>query len=333
MITFTIEKPNEVAFEIPNVDLGADAFDKGYEAGEKDGYLNGYEAGAKEGAEVGYAKGEQEGYTKGYEKGTHDGEDNALDAFNRNLQGTGIEYAESVDEIDGKFEEATQQQYDNGVEIGRVEGKQAEYDRFWDAYQKNGNRTDYQYAFYGEGWGSIFTPKYDLKPIDATCMFLKSNIRDLETSLKNSGVVLDTSNCTNAFRMFHGIGSANDCFETVPELDLRKATNIGELFGYAEFKIVRKIILNDSGTQDTSTVFHGGMQCLEEIRFEGVIGRNLRLQWSGKLSDASVQSVIDHLKDLTGATAQTLTFHADVGAKLTQAQKDAISAKNWTLVY
>jgi hypothetical protein len=164
-------------------------------------------------------------------------------------------------------------------------------------------------------------------------MFLKSNIRDLETALKNSGVVLDTSNCTNAFRMFNDIGSVNDCFETVPELDLRKATNIGDLFGYAEFKIVRKIILNDSGTQDTSTVFHGGMQCLEEIRFEGVIGRNLRLQWSSKLSDASVQSVIDHLKDLTGATAQTLTFHTTVGAKLTEDQKAAITAKNWTLVY
>jgi endonuclease I len=47
----------------------------------------------------------------------------------------------------------------------------------------------------------------------------------------------------------------------------------------------------------------------------------------------SVQSIVDALKDLTGATAQTLTFHADVGGKLTDAQKATITAKNWTLVY
>lgn len=212
-------------------------------------------------------------------------------------------------------------------------GRQNAYDRFWDAFQQNGERTDYDYAFYGTAWKGIFEPKYDLKPTSAYGMFLRSNIRDLETALKNIGVVLDTSNCTDAFRMFSNMGFSDDCFEAVPELDLRKATKIGELFGYANIKIVRKIILNEQGTQDTSTLFHGGMQGLEEIRFEGVIGKNLRLQWSGKLSNESVQSIIDHLKDLTGATTQTLTFHKDVGARLTEAQKAVITAKNWTLVY
>ena len=51
------------------------------------------------------------------------------------------------------------------------------------------------------------------------------------------------------------------------------------------------------------------------------------------LEDGTIQSIIDGLADLTGATAQTITFHADVGAKLTDAQKAAITAKNWTLVY
>jgi hypothetical protein len=51
------------------------------------------------------------------------------------------------------------------------------------------------------------------------------------------------------------------------------------------------------------------------------------------LSDASIQSIIDGLADLTGATAQTLTLHATVGGKLTEAQKATVTAKNWTLVY
>ena len=46
-----------------------------------------------------------------------------------------------------------------------------------------------------------------------------------------------------------------------------------------------------------------------------------------------MQSIIDGLKDLTGAESQTLTFHSAVGNKLTDTQKATITAKNWTLVY
>ena len=73
---------------------------------------------------------------------------------------------------------------------------------------------------------------------------------------------------------------------------------------------------------------------LREVRFaKGVIWKAFRIDQSHLLSDDSIQSIIDGLFDLTGATAQTLTFHKDVGAKLTDAQKATITAKNWTLVY
>lgn len=72
---------------------------------------------------------------------------------------------------------------------------------------------------------------------------------------------------------------------------------------------------------------------LKEIRIAGEIQVSLSFSDSGLLSDASVQSIIDHLKDLTGAATQTLTFHAEVGAKLTEEQKVTITEKNWTLVY
>ena len=56
--------------------------------------------------------------------------------------------------------------YQTGFEAG----KQAEYDSFWNAFQKNGTRTAYKYAFYN--WHSdCFKPKYDLKPTVANYMF------------------------------------------------------------------------------------------------------------------------------------------------------------------
>jgi hypothetical protein len=69
---------------------------------------------------------------------------------------------------------------------------------------------------------------------------------------------------------------------------------------------------------------------LEEIRFiEGCIKHTISFLWSPYLSAESIQSIIDGLA--TVETAQTLTLHADVKAKLTQTQLETITSKNWNL--
>lgn len=79
---------------------------------------------------------------------------------------------------------------------------------------------------------------------------------------------------------------------------------------------------------------NSGATNLERIRFvAGSIAKSIPFSFASKLDDVSIQSIIDGLADLTGGTAQTLTFHATVGAKLTDAQKATITAKNWTLAY
>ena len=91
--------------------------------------------------------------------------------------------------------------------------------------------------------------------------------------------------------------------------------------------------LDFSACSTLSYVFSG---CPRMKDFE-VVPNSIRVSFPVNacpdLSDATIQSIIDGLADLTGATAQTLTFHATVGNKLTEAQKATITAKNWTLVY
>ncbi len=73
---------------------------------------------------------------------------------------------------------------------------------------------------------------------------------------------------------------------------------------------------------------------LKEVRFvANTIKLSITFAESDKLSTDTIQSIIDGLADLTGGTAQTLTLHANVGAKLTDEQKATITAKNWELVY
>ncbi len=58
---------------------------------------------------------------------------------------------------------------------------------------------------------------------------------------------------------------------------------------------------------------------------------SLNMNTCYSLSDASIQSIIDGLADLTDGTAQVLSLHTDVKAKLTEAQLGAITAKNWSV--
>lgn len=74
-------------------------------------------------------------------------------------------------------------------------GKQAEYDRFWDDYQENGNRTSYLYAFAGRAWtNETFKPKHPIKVGNATCMFYFSSIPHIDCEIDFADPFLGLTN-------------------------------------------------------------------------------------------------------------------------------------------
>lgn len=89
------------------------------------------------------------------------------------------------------------------------------------------------------------------------------------------------------------------------------------------------------GTLDVSKIssFVGvfnSCNVLEEVRFlEENIFKTITFGSCKLLSDASIQSIINGLA--TVEEAQTITFHVDVKAKLTDDQIAQITSKNWTL--
>ena len=139
----------------------------------------------------------------------------------------------------------------------------------------------------------------------------------------------DTANGTIFSSMFYGWDSGT---HIIPSLDLRKGTNFQSMFQWSA-RIIEIGEMDISNATNVTGMF-GSCSDLERISFvQGCLKISISFANSGKLNDASIQSIIDGLADLTGKTAQTLTLHATVGGKLTQEQKDAVSAKNWTLVY
>lgn len=211
---------------------------------------------------------------------------------------------------------------------GYTDGQQAEYDRFWDAYQANGNLTSGNGLFAGPGWDNdTLKPKYGMSPTSANHMFAYCNYDgDLDDVFQNRGLTLDLSGCNSFNQTFYQARIAK-----LGTIDLSKVTitnNVLNVFNSEYLTTIRCFIPPQVAM--ATACFQSN---LETFIIGGEIRYSMNLSRCSKLTTKSVKSIIDHLADLTGATAQTLTFHATVGGKLTQEQKDAASAKNWTLAY
>lgn len=134
-----------------------------------------------------------------------------------------------------------------------------------------------------------------------------SNNESYDRTLKRLTFNIDTQKCTNFNYAFSGLVA----LETVDGMPLNFSANA---------QATLNLFTNDRALKDFRVV-------------KETIYKNFNIQHCSLLSTDTIQSIIDGLADLTGGTAQTLTLHATVGAKLTDTQKATITAKNWTLVY
>ena len=172
--------------------------------------------------------------------------------------------------------------YETGYERGKVvggggeeaymAGKKYECDKFWDAYQQNGTRTNYANTFYNLGWNDAsYNPKY---PITA------------------SG---------NAYAAF----AYSKFTDTKVDIDISKATGVDALFRSCTLlKTIRNLI----ASEDTPFANTSFFQCyaLEDITVTGTIGQSVWLEGSTLLSKASIKNIIGCLSDT--ATEKTLTL-------------------------
>ena len=139
--------------------------------------------------------------------------------------------------------------------------------------------------------------------------FLDSPFAHYESTLKRVTLNFDTSGCTNFQNSFA-------CRMGLEVID-------GQPLNCSSAK---------TGTPFSLTFNY--CYALKEIRFvPNTIYLGIDFVHSNLLSAESIQSIIDGLADLTGATGKNIRFHKDVGPKLTDVQKATITAKNWTLVY
>lgn len=174
-------------------------------------------------------------------------------------------------------------------------GQMAEYNRFWDDFQQNGNKTNYRYAFFQ--WSDAnYNPKYPIK--------LNSQATDVFYYGKMTDTKVDISATTSLVRCF------SQCTSLVT---------------------IRKLSVIESVT--FSADCFAKCTALENVTFEGVIGNNISFA-EAPLSVTSMNNIMSCLKDYSaeGGT-HTVIFKADRETMLTDAEKAVATEKGWTLVW
>lgn len=202
-----------------------------------------------------------------------------------------------------------QRVFDSGVEVGGKLGMQLQYDEFWDAFQQNGERLDYRYAFCGGGWNNItLLPKYKkITPFAATYMFYFSEYQGDITEIFD----IDFSECMSLQYCFNG-----SMFTRIGVIDARGCTALGRAFQTAEYlKTIDKIILSEESQTAFGYAFVGCYE-LENIEFEGDICNPIDFGDCEKLTKKSIVSIIEAL-------------HPESTAKLTLSET-AVNNIDWT---
>ena len=205
------------------------------------------------------------------------------------------------------YKEGYNKGYNEGLDTDAYEeGKKAEHDTFWDAFQ-NANRRTWNCAFQNACWNdTTFYPKNDLIISgDAASLFRYCGITDLEGRLKEcgvtlGGVTLDTSECTNL-----NCGFGESTLTIVPTLDLRKCTASGSttgLFsGCKSLNTIRKLIVNE--TTKFSSTFQNCPE-LRNIEFDGEIASDISF-WGGKNENSSAKLTYNSIDNIVFCLSNT----------------------------
>lgn len=221
-------------------------------------------------------------------------------------------------------------------------GKKSEYDEFWNAYQQNGMKTNYGYAF--AQWNkNTFQPKYNMNPTAAPHMFYGFNqdrsVESLPDLLKNNNITIDFSKCKGF--MYFGTYSYISDFGFI---DCSGATNLNHMFNIAQRLDTVSLKLKDDGSQSFNSTFDACTR-LVNITIEGVIGKNISFSECASLSKSSIISIVCALSATTSGLTVTFkkaainnAFGIDIDDESTYPEGSEYynlrnSKSNWTFNY
>ena len=219
------------------------------------------------------------------------------------------------------------------TEAAYNEGVKAEYDRFWDEFQWNGNRRNYRYAFAGSGFNvETLNPKYvPIVPTGDYAMYMfHCNMYNYPAISDYTEICkkIDFSQITNATSLFQNCTGKNIT------VDLSNCTDGSNAFNCNSGGSVDNVTLKVTEKLTSASMFFYYNADLTTLTFtdDSVIAFGIYLARSPKLTVESAKSVIKALKDFTGTGKEftlTASFTAETKALLEAEGATAPNGLTW----
>lgn len=191
---------------------------------------------------------------------------------------------------------------DSSLTIGynKSWGINEEKKRLWKSIQDNGKRYWYSSAFAWWTDDNSYTPMYPIENAYVYGMFANSNISDTKVPISVY------SGSENAYKSAGNLFANCRRLITIQSLDITHATSVGNAFA-------------SCGN-------------LVNLTMVGAIANAIDLQWSPKLSRASIESVVNALSSTTSGLSVTFSKTA-VNSAFTTAEWNTLAAtkSNWTI--
>lgn len=237
--------------------------------------------------------------------------------------------ADKMREKTGKVEMITPEEMPGKVNEVFVCGEDNGWNRFWDAVQNFGNRTDYASAF--RAWCvERIRPKYKVNgkiTQVASVFFNNKNLISVEAEWFDfSEAILPANPYSYMFSSCNSLQSIEDIGMSAPELYDYTWAYSGSLHTIAVIRCVQKTKFNNAFLACNS---------LESITIEGIVGQNgLDVHYSTELSHDSLLSIINALEDYSAdesGTVWKVTLGETNLAKLSEEEIGIAEGKGWVL--
>lgn len=227
-------------------------------------------------------------------------------------------------------------------------GKKAEYDAFWDTFQQNGNRKNYQNAFGSCFTPEIFKPKYAIVPKRAyngdspeNNMFLMTNREGGDNKIDLTNFPIDLSHLYDTYTGNVGTVFNNANIENI-FVDLTNIQKVSTLFNYnnssREPQNIR-LRITESLTSITNMFYYMGDVPNKELTIsfteDSVLVTSFGLNQAKYVTPACIRNIFNVASDTV--TGQTLTFKTEAitnafGSVDSAEWQALVSSKpNWTI--
>ena len=232
--------------------------------------------------------------------------------------------------------DALKKEYDKGYDDGYVLGEDEGYSKGYGEGHSEGYAEGYEPAYRITAMSQLYENAVFPENAELSLRVARLELENalsmlrLAKNLKKFTLVIESSR-TGLLNM-QGFVRENTDIEVIDFSNLGVKINNVSYFALGASKLKSIYGALDFSECTSATIWLNGAPALEDIEFvPETIKISIDFYWCAYLSDKSVQSIIDGLADLTGSTAQTVSFHSATMNKLTPEQTAAIKAKNWQL--